>query len=426
MGMTLAEKLCAQAAGASSVTPGEIVTAKVDLAMVHDSSGPRRLAPKLAEIGAEVWDPSKVVVITDHYVPAVDAESAAILDLTRKWVAEKGVEAFYDMQGICHIVLPERGHLKPGMFVAGGDSHSTTGGAFGAFMIGIGATEMAGVMATGEIWVRVPPTIRIEWTGALGQGLAAKDIMLKLCGALGMSAGNYKAIEYGGPAISALPMVERMVLSNMSAELGGKVGLIAPDAVTLDYLRSVGANAGHDALDWQSDGDAEFEAVHTFDAGALAPQVAAPHSPENAADADAHGKVRVDQAYIGACTGAKLSDLHMAADILRGRKVAPGVRLMVAPASARITNAAAADGTLATLTGAGAILLPSGCGACAGYGAGVLAAGEVCISSTARNFKGRMGHAESQVYLASPYTVAAAAVAGHIIDPRSMLLETAA
>ena len=424
--MTLAEKLCARAAGAVSVKPGEIVTAKVDLAMVHDSSGPRRLMPKLAEIGAEVWDPTKVVVITDHYVPAVDAESAAILDLTRKWVAEKGVEAFYDMQGICHIVLPERGHLKPGMFVAGGDSHSTTGGAFGAFMIGIGATEMAGVMATGEIWVRVPPTIRIEWTGALGEGLAAKDMMLKLCGALGMGVGNYKAIEYAGPAIAALPMVERMVLSNMAAELGGKVGLIAPDTVTLNYLRGTGADVADDALDWTSDPDAEVEAVHRFDAGTLAPQVAAPHSPENASDAEAHGSVKIDQAYIGACTGAKLSDLHMAAAILRGRKVARGVRLLVAPASVRITSEAAADGTLATLTEAGAILMPSGCGACAGYGAGVLAAGEVCISSTARNFKGRMGHADSQVYLASPYTVAAAAVAGHITDPRQYLMEKAA
>jgi len=424
--MTLAERLCARAAGLPSVRPGEIVTAKVDLAMVHDSSGPRRLMPKLAEIGAEVWDPSKVVLITDHYVPAVDAESAAILDLTRKWAAETGVEAFYDMQGICHIVLPERGHLKPGMFVAGGDSHSTTGGAFGAFMIGIGATEMAGVMATGEIWVRVPPTIRIEWTGALGQGLAAKDMMLKLCGALGMGVGNYKAIEYTGPAMTALAMTERMVLSNMAAELGGKVGLIAPDKVTLDYLRAAGAEVDDDALDWKSDPEAEVEATHSFDAGALAPQVAAPHSPENAADADSYAMVAIHQAYIGACTGAKLGDLHMAAAILRGRKVAPGVRLLVAPASTRITSEAAADGTLAALTEAGAILMPSGCGACAGYGAGLLAAGEVCISSTARNFQGRMGHAESRVYLASPYTVAASAVAGHIADPRPFLMEKAA
>ena len=426
MPMTLAEKLCARAAGADTVRPGEIVTASVDLAMMHDSGGPRRVKPMLERLDAKVWDPGKLVVVTDHYVPAVDAESAAILDLTRKWVDAAGIEAFHDMQGICHIVLPERGHLKPGMFVVGGDSHSTTGGAFGAFMIGIGATEMAGVLVTGEIWVRVPPTIRIEWSGALGDGLAAKDMMLKLCGALGMSVGNYKAIEYAGAAVEALSMTERMVLSNMAAELGGKVGLIAPDATTLDYIRKAGAQVEDDATRWQSDADADFEAVHRFDATTLAPQVAAPHSPENAADAGEFASVGIDQAYIGACTGAKLSDLHMAAAVLRGRKVAKSLRLLVAPASARVTAEAAADGTLAALTEAGAIMMPSGCGACAGYGAGVLAEGEVCISSTARNFKGRMGHPGSQVYLGSPYSVAAAAVTGHVTDPRDLLMERAA
>lgn len=425
MAMTLAEKLVARAAGRDSVRPGEIVTCKVDLAMMHDSGGPRRVKPMLERLGVGVWDPAKVVVISDHYVPAVDAESAAILDLTRKWVQDAGIDAFHDMQGICHVVLPERGHLRPGLFVVGGDSHSTTGGAFGAFMIGIGSTEMAGVLATGEIWIRVPPTIRLGWLGRLGPGLSAKDMVLKMCGALGMSVGNYKALEYAGPAVAALDMTERMVLANMAAELGGKVGLIAPDETTLAYLRDAGAGPA-EAGDWQTDPEAEIEATHDFDAGTLEPQVAAPHSPENAADVDAHAGVAIDQAYIGACTGAKLSDLHMAATVLRGRRVAPGVRLLVAPASTRTTQQAAADGTLAVLTEAGGILLPSGCGACAGLGAGVLAEGEVCISSTARNFQGRMGHAGSQVYLGSPYTVAAAAVAGRITDPRGMLTEQAA
>jgi 3-isopropylmalate/(R)-2-methylmalate dehydratase large subunit len=420
MPLTLAEKLCAKAAGRDAVKPGEIVTAKVDLAMIHDSGGPRRVEPMLKQLGVGLWDPSRVVLVTDHYTPAVDAESAAILDLTRKFARERGVEAFYDMQGICHVVLPERGHLAPGMFVAGGDSHSTTGGAFGAFMIGIGATEMASVLATGEIWLRVPATIRIEWSGRLGRGLSAKDIMLFLCGELGMDAANYMAAEFDGEAVRALPMSERMVLANMAAELGAKTGLVPPDKVTIDYVRSAGARVGDDWERWRSDAGAGFEAVHHFDAGALAPQVAAPHSPENAADVSAHAGVAIDQAYIGACTGAKLSDLRMAAEILRGRKVAKGVRLLVAPASARTTQEAAADGTLAALTEAGAILLPSGCGACAGYGAGILAENEICISSTARNFKGRMGHAASKVYLGSPYTVAASAVAGRIADPRPL------
>lgn len=421
--MTLAEKIIARAAGQDAVAPGNVVTCAVDLAMMHDSSGPRRVKPMLEKLGVKVWDPAKIVLVTDHYVPAVDAESAAILDLTRKWIKEQGVAAFYDMQGICHVVLPERGHLRPGMFVVGGDSHSPTGGAFGCFMFGIGATEMAGVLATGETWVRVPGTILIEWTGRLGPGLSAKDIMLKLCAELGMGGGDYQVVQYAGEAVRGMGMAERMTLCNMAAELGGQTGIIAPDEVTREFLVKAGAR-NVDIATWQPDPDAAYLKRLTFDASSLAPQVAAPHSPANSAAVDLHRGTSIDQAYIGACTGAKLEDLHMAAEILRGRKVAPGLRLLVAPASARITNQAAADGTLAALTEAGAILLSSGCGACAGYGAGVLAEDEVCISSTARNFKGRMGAGTSKVYLGSPYTVAAAAVAGRIADPREMLAET--
>jgi len=423
--MTLAEKIGAHAAGLESVRPGQIVTCNVDLAMVHDSSGPRRIQPMLKEIGASLWDPSKVVLITDHFVPAFDAESAEILDISRKWAKSEGVENFYDMQGICHIVLPERGHLKPGMFVVGADSHSTTGGAFGALMVGIGSTEMAGVMATGEIWIRVPPTLRVEWSGTLGRGVAAKDIMLALCAKLGMGCANYKAIEFAGGAIDRMPMYERMVLSNMAAELGAKAGLIAPDAVTIEALATAGADTTG-ALGWQPDANAAYESVHTFVADTLQPQIAAPHSPENSAPAGEYTNVAINHAYIGACTGAKLSDLHMAAEILRGRKVAKGVRLLVAPASKHIAHDAETDGTIAALTEAGTVMKPSGCGACAGYGAGLLADGDVCISSTARNFQGRMGHPGSRVYLGSAYSVAAAAVAGKIVDPRDMLQEMAA
>jgi 3-isopropylmalate/(R)-2-methylmalate dehydratase large subunit len=420
--MTLAEKLVARAAARDAVRPGEIVTAKVDLAMIHDSAGPRRVAPMLERLGAKVWDAGRVVLITDHYVPAVDAESAGILDLTRKWAKAAGVSRFYDMQGICHVVLPERGHLRPGLFVVGGDSHSPTGGAFGAYMFGVGATEMCGVLVTGEIWLRVPATIRLEWRGRLGRGVAAKDMMLAMCARLGMDGGRYQAIEYAGETVAALSMQERMTLCNMAAELGAQAGLVAPDAATRDYLLGAGVpDEEIDLVRWQGDVEAAVAECHAFDAAALAPMVAAPHSPANSAPAEAHAGVRIDQAYIGACTGAKLEDLRMAAELLRGRRVAPGVRLLVAPASTRTTAAAAADGTLATLTEAGAILMPSGCGACAGYGAGVLAEGEVCIASTARNFKGRMGAASAKVYLGSPYTVAAAAVAGAIRDPREML-----
>ena len=420
MALTLAEKIIARAAGRDTVTPGEIVTCAVDLAMMHDSGGPRRVAPILEQLGAQVWNPDKVVVVSDHYVPAVDAESAAILDLTRKWVADNGIGNFYDMQGICHVVLPEHGHLRPGMFVVGGDSHSPTGGAFGCFMFGVGATEMAGVLVTGETWIKVPETILVRWSGQLGRGLSSKDIMLFLCNRLGMGGAEYRVVQYAGDTVEGLPMAERMTLCNMAAELGAQTGIIAPDAATADHIRASGGDPG-DVAAWQGDADAAFHAVHDFDAGTLAPQVAAPHSPANAAAVGDYKNIAVNQAYIGACTGAKLVDLRMAADVLKGNRVAAGTRLLVAPASTRTTAEAAADGTLATLTAAGAILMPSGCGACAGFGAGVLAENEVCIASTARNFRGRMGAPSADVYLASPYTVAASAIRGRISDPREFL-----
>jgi 3-isopropylmalate/(R)-2-methylmalate dehydratase large subunit len=419
-GHTLAEKILMRASGAADVRPDDIVVGRVDLVMMHDSGGPRRVAPYLQRLGAKVWDPDRVVLVTDHFVPAVDTESAAILSLTRNWAKANGIARFHDMQGICHVVLQENAHLRPGMLAIGGDSHSPSGGAVGAFMVGVGATEMAGVLVTGEIWLRVPATIRVEWNGTLGRGVCAKDIMLFLCRELGMN-NDYRVIEYTGSTVEAMSMAERLVLCNMAAELGAKTGIIAPDENALAQMRAGGHTLDDDVLEWKSDADARFERVLRFEAEKLAPQVAAPHSPANSTSVERIDRVRIDQAYIGACTGAKLTDLRMAAEVLKGKRVAPGVRLLIAPASTRTTSAAAADGTLAALTAAGAILMPTGCGACAGYGAGILSEGEVCISSTARNFKGRMGHPTSSVYLASPATVAASAIAGHITDPRAFL-----
>ena len=413
MKQTLAQKLVARAAGRSSVTPGEIVTCKVDLAMMHDSSGPRRIKPMLERLGAKVWDASKVVVITDHYLPAYDEESRNIIRIARDWVREAGVVNFYDAQGICHVVLPERGHLRPGMFAVGGDSHSPTGGAFAAYMFGIGATEMLGVLVTGEIWLKVPHTIAIEFDGALGAGVAAKEMMLFLIGRLGMDGGQYQAVEYCGAAIRQLPMQERMTLCNMTAELGGQTGLIASDSVTQEFLKLQTMEA------WESDPDAPVLEHHRFNAGELAPQVAAPHSPANTRSVREFRDVRVDLAYIGACTGAKLEDLRMAARVFKNRK--SSVRLIVAPASLRDQQAAEREGTLQVLIDAGAELLANSCGMCAGYGEHLLPENSVAISTTARNFKGRMGAASAQVYLASPYTVAASAVTGRISDPRDLL-----
>jgi 3-isopropylmalate/(R)-2-methylmalate dehydratase large subunit len=409
---TLAQKLVAKAAGRSTVTPGEIVTCKVDLAMMHDSGGPRRVKPMLERLGAKVWDPSKVVVITDHYVPEFDDQSRKILRIARDWVKEAGVTNFYDQQGICHVVLPERGHLRPGMFAIGGDSHSPTGGAFAAYMFGVGATELLGVLVTGEIWLKVPHTIAMEFDGRFAAGVCAKDVMLFLIGKFGMDGGQYQAVEYRGDAIRALPMQERMTLCNMAAELGAQTGLVASDSVTKDFLKT-------EIEIWEGDTDGPLLEHHRFDGAKLAPQVAAPHSPANTQEAKAFEKTKINLAYIGACTGAKLEDLRMAARVLKGRK--SRVKLLVAPASLRDQQTAEKEGTLKVLLDAGAELLPNSCGACAGYGGHLLGDDVVAISSTARNFKGRMGSTLSQVYLGSPYTVAASAVAGHIADPREML-----
>ncbi len=415
---TLAQKLVSRAAGRATVTPGEIVTCRVDLAMFHDSSGPRRLAPLLTELNAQIWDKRKVVLVMDHYVPEADDEARRIVRIARDWAAEQALPHVYDSMGICHVVVPQHGHIRPGMFCVGGDSHSPTGGAFGAYMFGIGATEMLGVVVTGEIWLKVPQTLFMRWSGRLTPGVSAKDMMLAMLGRHGMNGGAYQAVEFCGEAVTALSMAERMTLANMSAELGAQVGLVAPDGVTAEWLAAHGA-PGITTAGWHSD-EGAAGVRHLFDAGALAPQVALPHSPANVRPVDDLEPTRVDVAYIGACTGAKLDDLRAAARVLAGHRIAPGVQLMVAPASLKDAAAAEREGLMRDLTEAGATLLPSACGACAGYGARIPEGANV-IASTARNFKGRMGAATAQVFLASPYTVAASALRGRVSDAREML-----
>lgn len=415
---TLAQKLVARACGRARVVPGEVVTCGVDLAMFHDSSGPRRLKPMLDALGASIWDKNKVVLVIDHYVPEADDEARRIVRIARDWAAEQRLPHVHDSQGICHVVVPQAGHLRPGMFCVGGDSHSPTGGAFGAYMFGIGATEMLGVVTTGEIWLQVPHTIFMRWSGRLAQGVTAKDMMLATIGRFGMNGGRYQAVEFCGEAVRALPMPERMTLCNMSAELGAQTGLVAPDETTRAWLQE------HDARDvdvtpWFSDRDAPGH-QHLFDAATLAPQVALPHSPANARPVHDLEPTRVDVAYIGACTGAKLDDLRAAARVLAGRRVASHVKLLVAPASVRDAQDAEAEGIVQLLREAGAQMLPSSCGACAGYGAAI-GEGSTVISSTARNFKGRMGAATARVYLGSPYTVAASALLGRIADARELV-----
>ena len=421
---SLAQKLIARAAGRDTVAIGDIVTCKVDLAMFHDSSGPRRLAPMLKELGARIWDKSKVVLVMDHYVPARDKASRRIVAIARDWAREQELPHVYDSQGICHVVVPQHGHIRPGMFCVGGDSHSPTGGAFGAYMFGIGSTEMLGVLVTGDIWLRVPQTIAMHWSGRLSAGVCAKDMMLMMISRFGMNGADYQAVEFTGDAVRALPMQERMTLCNMSAELGAQTGLVAPDEVTRQWLASLETRPGSVYAQpaeryFASDPDS-FNVRHDFDAGALSPQLAAPHSPAHGVAIAAHSDTRIDVAYIGACTGAKLDDLRFAAEVLEGKKIAAGVQLLVAPASVRDRALAETEGTLQKLIAAGATLLPSACGVCAGYG-DAFAADQTVISSTARNFKGRMGPASTRVYLASAYTVAASALRGRITDPREVL-----
>ena len=418
---SLAQKLIARASGRSSVEVGALLNCQVDLAMFHDSSGPRRLAPMLKELGASIWDKNKVVLVMDHYVPARDEESSAIVALARETAKAWKLPHVIDSEGICHVVLPERGHLKPGMFCVGGDSHSPTGGAFGSYMFGIGATEMLGVVVSGEIWLEVPQTIALNWTGELARGVCAKDMMLHMIAELGLNGGQYQALEYTGEVVQGLSMQERMTLSNMGAEMGAQAALVAADQVTVDYLLGVGVEP--QALEgwsaWSSDAGSHSQTLH-FDAHTLAPQIAAPHSPALTRAVTEFAPTPVDIAYIGACTGAKLVDLRAAASVLKGHRVHAQTRLLVAPASARDQEAARAEGTLQVLLDAGAQLLPNSCGACAGYGA-TFEEGMTVISSTARNFKARMGPASVQVYLGSPYSVAAAAIQGRLADVREIL-----
>ena len=418
---TLAQKIISDASSTPSAKIGDVVFCAVDLAMIHDSGGPRRVKPILERLGRSVWDKDRVVVVTDHYVPVESDETKAIQDLTRAWVADQEIENFYDQQGICHVVLPERGHLKPGMFCVGGDSHSPTGGAFGAYMFGIGATEMVGVLATGEIWIKLPETIFIEWSGHLMAGVTAKDMMLATCGKIGMGGGRYQAIQYAGEAIKDLNMQDRMTMSNMAAELGGQAGLIAPDETTINYLASIGADIPDNWQDYQIETPDPDGVVINFDASKLPPQIAAPHSPENADDVAAFKNTEFDVAYIGACTGAKYTDLKAAASVLANKKISSGITLKVAPASLRDQTRAEDEGIMQILQDAGAEFLPNSCGICAGYGRDRLLEDQVCLSSTARNFKGRMGASSSRVYLASPYTVAASAITGTMTDPRDVM-----
>ena len=416
MGKTFAEKVLGEKAG-KDVVAGEIVEVTPDVAMSHDNTA--AIAKTFYSIGVnEIYDPSLHVIVLDHCIPAANEKFALNHKEIREFVAAQGIEFFYDInRGICHQVLPEEGFALPGTLMVGSDSHTTTYGAFGAFATGIGRSEMAVIFATGKIWLRVPETMRGIVQGILPEGLSSKDVTLHIIGALTADGGLYRSVEFSGDTIDAMSVASRMVLTNMAVEMGAKNGFIAPDEKMLRWLET---RARADFKVVTSDLDAEICEEYTFEVSELEPQVACPHTVDNVKPVSEVKGLKLDQVFFGSCTNARLEDFEIVASVLRGRKVHPRTRLVVIPASSLVYKEALRAGFIADLLEAGAVLVNSGCGPCMGNHQGVLAPGEVCLSTSNRNFKGRFGCKDADVYLASPRTAAASAIAGEIVDFREI------
>jgi 3-isopropylmalate/(R)-2-methylmalate dehydratase large subunit len=414
--MNITEKILAKASSKKVVHPGEIIDANLDMVMIHDLTGPLAVEA-FKKIGTPtVWDNKKVVVILDHQVPAESVKAAELHKTMRNFAKDQNLK-IYDVGrgGICHQVMPEQGHVKPGDVIIGADSHTCTYGAFGAFATGVGSTEAAAAMATGKIWFKVPPTIEIAVKGKFKKYVAPKDLILNVIGTLSVDGAIYKAAEFTGPTIKAMTTAGRMTLCNMAVEFGAKNGIIAPDETTTEYLAGrIGKMPDIKAL--QSDKDAEYERTVDFDVSKLEPQVACPNSVDNVKPVSEIGDIPVEQAFIGSCTNGRLEDLRIAAQVMKGKKVKDGVRTLVIPASQEVWKQANDEGLLQIFTEAGAIVCGSACGPCLGGHIGLLAAGESCVATSNRNFIGRMGSTQAKVYLASPATVAASAVAGKIVS----------
>jgi len=418
MGMTLVEKILARKSGQPSVKPDEIVDVSVDLAMTHDALG-AHTAAKFGELGvARVWDPQKIVVIPDHYVPNKDIDTAKKCLNLKRFVIEQGIENYYEVGkgGICHQVLVEKGHVLPGMVVVGTDSHTTTSGVSGAFATGIGVDEMAVVFKTGRLWERVPATVRINVQGKLKLPLSSKDLMLFILSRLGVSGALFKSLQFTGPTIDEMSIDGRMVLTNMAIEAGATNGIIEPDEKLVSYVRSRTSKPFEVV---RGDPDAEYAETFEFNTAEIKePVVAVPAKPTNGVGVTEVEGTRIDQAFIGSCTNGRLEDLRVAARILKGRKVDRMTKVIVIPASQEIYKAALDEGLITVFVEAGAMVGPPTCGPCMEAHMGILGPGEVSISSTNRNFEGRAGDTTAEIYLASPATVAASAITGKITDPR--------
>jgi len=420
--MNITEKILAKAAGKKTVQPGDIVDADVDMVMVHDLTGPLAVEA-FNRIGVKhVWDNKKIVIILDHQVPAESVKAAELHKMLRAFAKQQGIR-LYDVGrgGICHQVMPEKGHVVPGTVMVGADSHTCTYGALGAFATGIGSTEAAAVFATGKIWLKVPETIKINVEGEFNPYVTPKDLILSIIGKIGADGATYKATEFTGSTIRGMSMAGRMTLCNMSVEMGAKNGIVEPDETTRKFVEGR-VTKPYEAF--KSDADAKYEKVFEFDASNLEPTVACPSQVDNVKPVSEIGDVPIEQAFIGSCTNGRLEDLRMAAQVMKGKTVKDGVRALVIPASQEVYRKAVDEGLVEIFTDAGALVCGSACGPCLGGHIGLLAAGETCVSTSNRNFIGRMGSTQANVYLASPATVAASALTGRITDPRTVEAKT--
>jgi len=415
MGLTFAQKVLAAKAGLDSVDVGQIVEIEPDVCLSHDNTA--AIAKKFKSIGVErVKDPDKFVIVLDHTVPASEEKYAQNHKEIREFVDFNGIDRFYDVGvGICHQVLPEMGFALPGRLILGSDSHTTTYGAFGAFAAGVGRSEMAVLYATSKIWLKTPASFKMVVSGKLADPVTAKDLVLHIIGSIGADGALYKSVEYTGDAISAMSLASRMVLSNMAIEMGAKNGYCAPDEKTDDFLD--GRSEGPFTAVFP-DEDATYEQVLEFDASTLDPQVAKPHTVDNVSSVRDVAGTPIQQGLLGTCTNGRIEDLRLAAQILDGKTLAKGVRLLVLPASQEILLEALSEGLIDVFVKAGALMLNPGCGPCLGAHQGVMAPGEATISTANRNFKGRMGSRDAEIYLGSPATVAASVITGVITDPR--------
>lgn len=418
MGQTISEKIFAKHSGQKKVYAGEFVDADIDLAMSHDNTV--LVSTIFNEIGVKkVWNPDKIVVVLDHRTPANTSKTAENHKIIREFINEQNITNFFDIgEGICHQVLPENGFVCPGMLIVGSDSHTTTYGAFGAFGTGIGATDMAAVWTKGKLWFKVPETLRFNVSGTLSRYVSAKDVILHIIGKIGADGANYKSCEFYGERIENMSIDGRMCISNQAMEMGAKVAIIPPDKKTVDYVASK-ANVKFDVV--YSDKDAEYEKIYSFDITDIEPQIACPDKVDNVKPVSDVAGTEIHQAVLGSCTNGRLEDLAVAAEILKGKTISKNVRMIIVPASRLIYLKAIKKGYIQTFLSAGATVVNPGCGPCLGLHQGVLAEGEVVISSTNRNFKGRMGAPSAEIYLGSPATVAASSLKGEITNPRDVI-----